>query len=302
MNEGHPAEENQGVFSRLFNKISGKRKHEEDLTEEEIMDMVNEGHEQGVLKENEAAMINNIFEFGGKQAHDVMTHRKSIVGIDCECTVKEAFDIVLSENYSRYPVYDGDIDNIIGILHIRDLLKIYVNEELREKKLTEVKEQLLFEAYCIPETRNISLLFKEMQSKKIHFAIVVDEYGQITGIVTMEDILEEIVGNILDEYDEEEELIVQNQNGGYIIDGQTSLEDIEELLGINFGCEEIDTLNGYMIYKLGKIPDDDEKFETTCDGYSFKIISAKNKMIDKVDVNRIDNKSDKEGEALTDNK
>ena len=122
MNEGHPAEGNEGLFSGFFKKF-GRGKREEDVTEE-IMDMVNESHEQGVIAENEAEMIGNIFEFAEKQAEDVMTHRKNIVALDAALTVSEAFDIVMEESFSRYPVYDGDIDNIIGILHIRDLLKV----------------------------------------------------------------------------------------------------------------------------------------------------------------------------------
>ena len=144
MNEGHPADGNEGLFSSLFKKITGKVKKDDDVTEEEIMDMVNEGHEQGVLKENEAEMIGNIFEFGEKHASDVMTHRKSIVGIEADTTVEEAFEFIMGENYSRYPVYDGDIDNITGILHIRDLLKIYVDKDNQDRKLRDVEDTVLF--------------------------------------------------------------------------------------------------------------------------------------------------------------
>lgn len=175
MNDGQPAEGNEGLISSFFKRIK-RGKRDEDVTGEEIMDMVNEGHEQGVLNEDEAEMINNIFEFGEKQAQDVMTHRKSIVALDSTVTVQEAFDFIINESYSRYPVIEQDIDNIIGILHIRDLLKVYVDEENRSKHLCELKHQIMFDAYCIPETRNISLLFKEMQSKKVHIAVVVDEY------------------------------------------------------------------------------------------------------------------------------
>ena len=295
MSDGYPAETNQGLFSNLKKAFLKKVKSDK-VTEEEIIDMVNEGHESGVLKENEAEMINNIFEFGEKQAHDIMTHRKSIVAINCNVTVEEAFQFILDENFSRYPVYDGDIDNIIGILHIRDLLKVYVKEEDRSKKLYQVKNQVMFDPFCIPETRSISVLFKEMQSKKNHFAVVVDEYGQTTGIITMEDILEEIVGNIFDEYDEEEEQIRQLSDGSYEMDGQTPLEDIEEKLDIKFDCEDIDTINGYLIYKLGKIPDENEEFETECGGYIFRILSVGNKMIQKVLVSKAD-KKDKGNEA-----
>ena len=244
MNEGHPADGNEGLFSSLFKKITGKVKKDDDVTEEEIMDMVNEGHEQGVLKENEAEMIGNIFEFGEKHASDVMTHRKSIVGIEADTTVEEAFEFIMGENYSRYPVYDGDIDNIIGILHIRDLLKIYSEEKNRKKKLVDMKHQVLFDASYIPETRNISVLFKEMQSDKVHMAVVVDEYGQ------------------------------------------TLLEDIEDAFDMHFDCEDIDTINGYLIYKMGKIPQDNEQFECTCDGYSFRVLEVHDRMVTKVGARR----------------
>ncbi len=280
MSDVHPVDDNNNFLTGLFKKLG--RKKEDDVTEEEIMDMVNEGHEQGVLAENEAEMINNIFEFADRQASDVMIHRKNIVAIDCETTVNEAFDFILKENFSRYPVYDGDIDNIIGILHLRDLLKVYVDEANRDKKIKEVKHQLLFDATYIPETRNLSVLFKEMQSKKTHMAIVVDEYGQTSGLITLEDVLEEIVGDILDEYDDEEVLINRRDDGSYVLDGQTTLEDIEELFEIHFDCEDIDTINGYMIYKMGKIPSENEEFSCTCDGYEFKVLEVKDKMITKV--------------------
>ena len=284
MNDGHPADGKEKKFSSLLKRF-GRGKRDEDVTEE-IMDMVNESHEQGVLEENEAEMIGNIFEFGEKQASDVMTHRNNIVALDNDITVKEAFDRVMEENYSRYPVYDGDIDNITGVLHIRDLLKIYVEESNQSRKLGEVGKEILFQPYCIPETRNISPLFRQMQSDKIHMAIVVDEYGQTAGIITMEDILEEIVGNILDEYDDEEEQIVTDADGSYIIEGQADLEDVEARLGIEFECEDIDTLSGFMIYKLGKIPDDGENFEVKYNGYIFKTLEVRNRMILKVKVEK----------------
>ena len=172
MNDAHPADGNEGLLSALFRKLGTRGKRDDDVTGEEIKDMVNEGHEHGVLNENEAEMINNIFEFGEKQAQDVMTHRKSIAAIDSTATVQEAFDFIMNESYSRYPVIDGDIDNIMGILHIRDLLKVYVDEQKRCKQLSEIKDQVLFDAYYIPETRNISLLFKEMPNSGNIFSLV----------------------------------------------------------------------------------------------------------------------------------
>ena len=285
MNEGHPADGNEGLFSSLFKKITGKVKKDDDVTEEEIMDMVNEGHEQGVLKENEAEMIGNIFEFGEKHASDVMTHRKSIVGIEADTTVEEAFEFIMGENYSRYPVYDGDIDNIIGILHMRDMLHYTDSKDHLNTSIAKIKG-LLRSPHFIPETKNINALFKEMQSDKVHMAVVVDEYGQTAGIVTMEDILEEIVGNIFDEYDDEEVLISRQPDGSYIIDGQTLLEDIEDAFDMHFDCEDIDTINGYLIYKMGKIPQDNEQFECTCDGYSFRVLEVHDRMVTKVGARR----------------
>lgn len=291
MNDVHPSDVNEGFLMGLLRKITRKDR-QEDISEE-IMDMVNESHEQGVIKESEAEMIGNIFEFGEKEAEDVMIHRKNIVAIDGSFTVEQAFNFVMEENFSRYPVYDEDIDNVIGILHIRDLLKAYVLEENKGKTLHELGDDLMFEAYCIPETRNISTLFKEMKAKKSHMAIVVDEYGQTTGIITMEDILEEIVGNIFDEYDDEEEQIVLKEDGSFIMDGQTTLEDVEDKLEIEFLCEDVDTLNGFLILELGKIPTkEDEGFSAKCGNYNFTIHSVNNKMVDKVLVTQVKDEED----------
>jgi len=260
---------------------------EDNVTEEEIITMVNEGHEQGVILASEAEMITNIFEFGDKEAQDIMTHRKNIIAIDGNNTINETFNIIIDESNSRFPVYDRDIDNIIGVLHLRDLMKIYADILKRQKTLTDLKAELLYEAYFIPETRNINALFKSMQSKKIHMAIVIDEYGQTSGIVTMEDILEEIVGNIMDEHDEDEQCILHEADNSYIMDGSTMLDDIVDLLDIQFEDKDFDTLNGFMIFFLGKIPEEGEVFEVEYSGYLFKIISVEGKMIKKVKVKKI---------------
>ena len=260
---------------------------EDNVTEEEIITMVNEGHEQGVILASEAEMITNIFEFGDKEVQDIMTHRKNIIAIDGNNTINETFNIIIDESNSRFPVYDRDIDNIIGVLHLRDLMKIYADISKRQKTLTDLKDELLYEAYFIPETRNINALFKSMQSKKIHMAIVIDEYGQTSGIVTMEDILEEIVGNIMDEHDEDEQCILHEADNSYIMDGSTMLDDIVDLLDIQFEDKDFDTLNGFMIFFLGKIPEEGEVFEVEYSGYLFKIISVEGKMIKKVKVKKI---------------
>ena len=283
MNDAHPADGNEGLLSALFRKLGTRGKRDDDVTGEEIKDMVNEGHEHGVLNENEAEMINNIFEFGEKQAQDVMTHRKSIAAIDSTATVQEAFDFIMNESYSRYPVIDGDIDNIMGILHIRDLLKVYVDEQKRCKQLSEIKDQVLFDAYYIPETRNISLLFKEMQSKKVHIAVVVDEYGQTAGIVTMEDILEEIVGNIQDEYDDEKAEILNIDEGVYIITGDTNPEDVEKILGIELPeRHNYDTMSAFIVDLLGRIPEEDETPSVRYGEVEFTVLLTEDNWISKI--------------------
>ena len=199
------------TFGKGFKRIFGKGRWTagEDLTEQEIMSMVNEGHENGVLQESEAEMINNIFTLDQKEAKDIMTHRKQIMALDGTCSLQEVLAEIRDMGYSRYPVYLDDVDNIIGIIHIKDILNQMLDQTNMEQQLTKIND-LIRPASFIPETRNIDVLFKNMQSQKIHMVIVVDEYGQTSGLVTMEDILEEIVGNIFDEHDAEEEQIPVN--------------------------------------------------------------------------------------------
>ena len=272
---------------------------DDNVTEEEIMSMVNEGHEQGVLEADEAEMITNIFEMGDKTAEDVMTHRKNIVALDCTVPLREALQFILKEgNNSRYPVYREDVDDIIGILHMRDAVLFFERPEYRDKSLEEIP-QLLREAHFIPETRNLDTLFKEMQSKKIHLEIVVDEYGQTAGLVTMEDILEEIVGNILDEYDVDEDFIVAQEDGSFILSGMAPLDEVSDVLGIEFDEEDeelYDTINGFLISKLGRIPAEGEKPEVDCLGYKFQILKVGNKMIQSVRAVRMDQKPESEEE------
>jgi len=179
---------------------------ENDVTEEEIINMVQEGHEQGIILASEAEMISNIFEYGEKEAQDIMTHRKNIVAIDGTTGLQDAIAFMLSNKNSRYPVYDENIDHIVGILHLKDAMRFHIEDSMHNSPICEL-EGLLRMAEYVPKTKNIDELFKDMQSKKLQMVIIVDEYGQTEGLVAMEDILEEIVGNIMDEYDEDQEFI-----------------------------------------------------------------------------------------------
>ncbi len=262
------------------------KEDENDVTEEEIINMVNEGHEQGLIQASEAEMISNIFELGDKEAQDIMTHRKNIVAIDGNTGLKDAIDFMIAERNSRYPVYEENIDHVIGILHLKDAMRVYTEGQRGDMPVKEI-EGLLREVYFVPRTKNIDELFQKMQSQKLQMVMVADEYGQTDGLVAMEDILEEIVGNIMDEYDEDREYIEDKGNDEYIIDGKTPLEELEERLGIDFTGEEFETLNGFLIARLDKIPEPDEDFDVDYKGYNFKILSVENKMITSVFVTKL---------------
>lgn len=267
------------VIADMILKIFGidPNEPEENVTEEDIISVINEGHVQGVLLASEAEMISNIVEFGDKEAKDIMTHRTAMVCVDGEMLLCDAAEYILGLNNSRFPVYIENIDNIIGIVNFRDIMSEAQREVNDMKKISDIPG-LVRKASFVPETKKINVLFKTMQSEKIHMAIVVDEYGQTSGIVAMEDILEEIVGNILDEYDEEDVNIVRREDGAYVVKGSTSLEEIEEKLHIKFD-EDCETINGYLVSKFERILENDERPEIVIDNVKYKVLSVKNRMI-----------------------
>jgi len=270
------------------------RKEAQAAAEENILSMVNESHEQGYIEASEAEMISNIFEFGDKQAQDIMTDRSNITAIEADMTLNDAMNFMLNESNSRFPVYKENLDHIIGIIYLKDAFRIARNRSLLDIPIGEV-EGLLRTAHFIPEIRNVDDLFKTMRATKLQMVMVIDEYGQTSGLVALEDILEEIVGNIMDEYDEDEGHIEQKANNKFIIDGMTPLEELEERFAISFGEVPVETLNGYLISKMERIPNEKDRFSITVDGYNFKVIEVENKMIKKVvvakqqpDINKAD--------------
>lgn len=269
-----------------------------DVTEEEIISMINEGHEQGVIQASEAEMISNIFELGDKEAQDIMTHRNNIVGIDGSMLLRDALGVITNGQNSRYPVYEENIDHIIGILHLKDAMRFYADESKLSCPIRDV-EGLLREPSFVPQTKNIDELFREMQAEKLQMVIVVDEYGQTDGLLAMEDILEEIVGNIMDEYDQESEFLIERGEHEYVVEGKTPLEELEERFDISFDDEEFETLNGFLISRLDRIPEPNEEFDVDYCGFNFKILSVENKMIQSVLVTRLPEDGQEGG---TDNK
>lgn len=260
---------------------------EDDVTEEEIISIVQDGYEQGVLEETSAQMISNIIEFVDKECKDICTNRSQIVGIPADTTLREAIDLMLAEPYSRYPVYVENIDHIVGVLYLRDAYRLARNPELSNKQIRRIKG-LLRAPFFIPQIKKIDELFREMQAKKIQMAIVVDEYGQTDGLVAMEDILEEIVGNIMDEYDVEgHEHIEKTGNDEYLMDGLTPLEELEKTFGISFEGEPFETLNGFMTSRLDRIPMPGDDFSVDYQGYNFKICGVENKVITNVRLKKL---------------
>ena len=275
-------------ISNLLLVLVGYNVHvnEEDVTAEEIITMVNEGNEQGVLEDSEAEMITNIMAFGDKEVGDIMTRRLDVKGFEGHLTLRQVITCIIGEGKSRFPVYDEELDNIAGILYLRDAILFSSQEENMDKPIMEI-EGLLRKAECIPETRKIDRLFQHMQMTKVHMLMVVDEYGQLAGLVTMEDLLEEIVGNIFDEYDEIDLPYIEKiGEGRYILDGRAPLEEIEKLLDLEFDTEDMDTINGFLIYKLGHFPEEGEDAVVHMEGYDFTVLQVENKMIQKVKVEK----------------
>lgn len=264
---------------RWFNRLFKRRK--DDSVEDEIVTMLNEGQEAGDILESEAEMITNILGLNDKSASEIMTHRKNIQAIEASQTLKDALRIISEENFSRFPVYKDDIDHITGILHIKDALKYFIDGSWNDTPICEI-DGLVSKANFIPETSKIDGIFKKMQDRNTHLAIVVDEYGQTAGLVAMEDIIEEIVGNIFDEHDEVEYDIIKESDNVYVVNALTSLSDIESETGIDLYDEDNDTLNGFLVSVLGRLPEDDVGREIEKDGVKYKILTVEDKTIGKV--------------------
>lgn len=260
--------------TNLVSKVFGVKEGEEaTVTEEEIRMMVDAGEEKGAIQEEERDMINNIFEFNDKTVSEVMVHRTDIFAIEINSNIDEILKSIDEYKYSRIPVYEETIDEIRGVLYIKDLFKyIKTNETLLIK-------DVLREAYFVSENKKINELFKELQKNKMQIAIVLDEYGGTAGIITMEDILEELVGNIFDEYDDIEPEYEKIDENTYMISGGVTIYELKKILGIKIPEGEYETLSGYLIEILGRIPDDEEKPVIETKEATYKIEDYEDKRI-----------------------
>ncbi len=254
---------------------------EEEVTEEEIRMMVDVGGEKGVIEDAQKEMINNIFEFDDMDAGDIMTHRTDVVAADISDTSLDEFmALAIEHGRSRIPLYDEDIDNIVGIVYVKDLLK-YVGKEVKAKGTLK---SIMREPYFIPESKSCGELFKEMSSKRIQMAVVVDEYGGTAGIVTLEDIVEAIMGNIQDEYDQEDDEILKIDDNTFTVDGTIDIEEIDELIGKELPDGDYETLAGFIMDELQCIPKDGEMNEVVFENVKFTVLSVDDRRIEKIKV------------------
>lgn len=271
--------------TNLVSKIFGVGEQEEEIvTEEEIKMMVNQGEEKGSIEENEKELINNVFEFNDIIASEIMTYRTDIYAIEINEDVYEILDEIDEYKYSRIPVYEETIDDIKGILFLKDILKLVSTR--KEFKIADIMR----DAYFVPESKPIDEIFEELQANKMQMAIVVDEYGGTAGLLTMEDILEELVGNIFDEYDDVEVEYKRLDDNTYLIDGSVSLYEMKKIFDIELPEGDYETLSGYLIEKLGRLPEEDEHPVIEDEHLTYKIEEYEDRRIKWVKVCKNNNK------------
>jgi putative hemolysin len=273
------------VSTNFFMHLLGFDPNEEDeeVTEEEIRMMVDIGEEKGAIDETEKLMINNIFEFNNKTVGQIMTHRTNIAALPVEADLNTVIAFANSEKYSRIPVFQYSLDNIIGVLYAKDLIGILSDDKKRENFTLS---QMIKPPYFVAEFKRTDELFGEMQRNNTHIAIIIDEHGGTAGMVTIEDLIEEIVGNIFDEYDEEEHDFEKLDENTFMINGAVSLDMVEDYLGVKLPTEEYETLSGLLIGLLGRIPDATDKPSIEYNGWLFQVQQVEEKRIALVKVQR----------------
>ena len=274
--------------TNMISKLFGVGENEEEIvTEEEIKMMVDQGEENGTIEEDEKELINNVFDFNDITVSEIMTHRTDIFAVDIDMNQEELLQEIIKDEcrHSRIPVYDETIDEIKGVLYVKDIIKNM------NKKTFKIKS-IMKEAYFVSQNKLINELFKELQKNKKHIAIIVDEYGGTAGIITMEDILEEIVGDIYDEYDEIEEEYEKIDDMTFILSGSMTIYDVNKLLESNIPEGDYDTLSGYLQVELGRIPTEEENPIIETEQLTFKIEEYEDKRILKVKVCKNENNNE----------
>ena len=280
------------VSTNLVVRILGfdPNANEEVVTEEEIRMMVDEGEEKGVIEESQKEMINNIFDFDDVPVSDVMTHRTEIEAVEITDRIEDVVKLSCENGYSRIPVYEDELDNIRGIIYVKDLLPFVGKSIPSGKKLSK----LMREAEFVPESKRCGDLFTEMTEKRVQMMFVSDEYGAVSGLVTIEDLIESIVGNIQDEYDDEEDDIVQIDDKTFNFDGTTDIEEVAATLDIDIPEGEYDTLGGLIMSELGRMPEEND--EIICEGYKFIVEEMDERRIDRVRIEKLPEEENEKSE------
>ncbi|MEN8078677.1 hemolysin family protein [Clostridioides difficile] len=253
---------------------------EEKISKEEIESLVELGEEQGAINKTERAMIDGIIKFDDILAREVMTPRTETFYIEANSDIKESINLILQENYSRIPVYEDEIDNIVGVLYMKDIFAAVINNGIENVSIKEIMRT----PYVVPENKSIDVLLKELQDSKNHLAILIDEYGGFSGIVTLEDLLEEVIGDIKDEYDENVHDIEKIDDNTYITNGLVSILDINKHLDLDFQSDSIDTIGGLILEKLGDLPNKYINKEIIINSVKLKILSVDSKRVNTVQI------------------
>lgn len=272
MDEG-PSRQKNGLIKLLSGFVSGRKR----VTEEEIHEIMDAGEEEGLINEEENEMIRSILEFRDTVVREIMVPRTDMANISVDAGVREVLGSIISCGHSRIPVYDGTIDNIVGVIYAKDLLRYWG----MDSSLIDIRK-IMRPPYFVPETKNLEELLAEFKRKRVHLAIVIDEYGGTSGLVTIEDLLEQIVGDIQDEYDLEEEWLVEETNGAVTVDGRLSIEELEEHFGIEIERDKFDTVGGFIIHLAGRIPKTGEKVEG--DSLLMTVLDADERKIKRVKI------------------
>ena len=236
------------VLARFF---LGRRRA---MTEEDLQEMIDESEEEGIINEDEGEMIHSIFEFGDTIVREIMVPRTDMICCRLDASFKEVLDAIISSGHSRVPVFEGSADRIVGIIYAKDLLR-YWGRKAEEINVARVMRT----PYFVPETKNVQELLQELRTKRVHLAIAVDEYGGTSGLVTLEDLVEEIVGDIQDEYDLEEDWLIKEEDGSVIIDSRLNIEEFEEYFDVEVEKERFDTVGGYVFNLTGRVPKEGEE-------------------------------------------
>jgi CBS domain containing-hemolysin-like protein len=270
---------NAGLIAMFRRFLEGRKP----VTEEEIQDLMNAGEEEGLINEEENEMIQSIFALGDTVVREIMVPRTDMAYVTIDATIREILDSIIACGHSRIPVFDGTIDNIVGLLYAKDLLKYWGMDES-----AVVLKDILRPPFFIPESKNLEELLHEFKKKRIHIAIVIDEYGGTSGLVTIEDLLEQIVGDIQDEYDLEEDWLAEEANGTVVVDARLPIEELEEHFGIEIEREKFDTVGGLIFHLTGRIPAVGEEVENGA--IRLTVLDADERRIGKVRITRLPEK------------